>query len=208
MRKLLILMMFSGCTKPTAEVPSDFKGENLAAKVTALHKIVSLEDVAGLAGVDAGKIGIHYEDYSPDPQQHSVQYHWPTGNTVSLPGGHSIDEYHSAGIAFVESMTADEFRNRYGTNAGLQKKVNDLGKDSTLSAEVAIAEAKYLGDYAKSRKLESLSGIGEIAIWETPVQALHVFADGVAFTVTINVGENEKANRGKAVEFVRLILNQ
>lgn len=204
----LFLVVLCGCTKPTAEMPSDFEGAKLAAKVTALHEILSADDVAGLSGADAGKIGIHYENFSSDPAQHSLQYHWPTGNILSLPGGHSIDEYHSAGIAFVELMTADEFKQRYGTNAGLQQKVNELGKDSTLSTEVAIAEAKYLGEYAKSRELESLDGVGELAFWETPVQALHVFADGVSFTVTINVGENEETNRGKATELVRLILNQ
>lgn len=208
MKKLLCLLLLTACTKPGAEVPSDFKGGELAAKVTALHKIVSLEDVARLAGVDAGKIGIHYENYSPAPRQHSVQYHWPTGNTVSLPGGHSIDEYHSVGIAFVEAMTAGEFKSRYGTNAGLQKRVDELGKDSTLNADAITAEAKYLAGYAQSRKLESLSGVGEAAWWETPVQALHVFADGVAFTVTVNVGENENANRTKAVEMVRIILTR
>lgn len=208
MKKLFCLILLTACTKPRAEVTSDFKGAELVAKVTALHTIVSVEDVARLAGVDAEKIGIHYEDYSSAPQHHSVQYHWPTGNTVSLPGGHSIDEYHSLGIAFVETMTADEFKSRYGTNAGLQKKVDMLGKDSTLDTDAITAEAKYLAGYAQNRKLESLSGVGEAAWWETPVQALHVFADGVAFTVTVNVGENESANRTKAVEMVRIILNR
>ncbi len=207
MRKLWILIFLGACTRPAAEVPSDFNGGELAARATALHKIVLPEDVALLAGVEAGKIGIHYEDYSPTPGQHSVQYHWPTGNIVSLPGGHAIDEYHSLGIAFVEAMTADEFRSRYGSNAGLQKRVDQLGKDSTLNADAITAEAKYLAGYAQSRKLEGLSGVGEAAWWETPVQALHVFADGVAFTVTVNVGENESANRTKAVEMVRMILD-
>ncbi len=208
MRKLLLLVLLCSCAKPGAELPGGFKGEDLAAKATALHEIISPEDVARLAGTDAGKIRIHYENYSPDPARHSVQYYWPTGETLALPGGNTIDEYHSAGIAFVESLTSNEFRRRYGSNAGLQEKVNELGKDSTLSADAVIAEAKYLAGYAKTRKLENLSGIGEIAYWETPVQALHVFADGVTFTVTINAGENEKTNRSKATELVHLILNQ
>lgn len=200
--------MLGACTGPTAEVPSDFNGSEMAARAMALHKIISTEDVARLAGVDAGKIGIHYENYSPALRKHSVHYHWPTGNTVSLPGGHTIDEYHSLGIAFVEAMTAEEFRSRYGTNAGLQQRVDELGKDSTLNTDVVTAEAKYLADYAQNRHLKSLNGVGEAAWWETPVQALHVFADGVAFTVTVNVGENESTNRTKAVEMVRIILSQ
>lgn len=208
MKKLWLLLMLGACSRPTAEVPSGFSGNDLAKKVIALHEIISLEEVARFAGVEVSKIGIHYEDYSPYPAQHSVQYHWPTGQTVSLPGGNSIDEYHSAGIAFVESMTAEEFRSSYGTNAGLQKRVNELGKDSSLTAEAAIAETRYLADYAKIRKLESLSAVGEIAFWETPVQALHVFADGVTFTVTINTGENEKVNRDKAIKIAGIILSR
>lgn len=202
---LLFPVILSSCTKPAAEMPSDFKGTALAAKATALHKIISVEEVAGWAGTDTGKIGIHYENYASDPSEHSIQYHWPSGKVVSLPGGHSIDEYHSVGIAFLESMNMEEFKTRYGSNAGLQKKVNELGKDSTLGADVAIAEARYIGEYAKVRKLEEIPQVGELAFWEMPIQALHVYADGVTFTVTVNLGEKE--NRNKAVEMVKIILN-
>lgn len=206
MRRIWIMAMLGACTKPAAEMPSDFKGTELAAKVTALHQIISVDEVAGWAGTDTGKIGIHYENYASDPSEHSIQYHWPSGNTLSLPGGHSIDEYHSLTIAFLEPMNREEFRTRYGTNAGLQKKVNELGKDNALGADAAIAEARYIGEYAKVRKLEEISQVGELAFWEMPVQALHVYADGVTFTVTVNLGEKE--NRSKAVEMVKIILNQ
>lgn len=201
-------MLLTGCTSPAAEVPSGFNGEDLAAKATALHEIISPEEVAKVAGVDAALIGMHYENYSPDPSRHSVQYHWPGGKTVSLPGGHSIDEYHSLGIAFVKPVSREEFKAQYHNNADLQKKVNELGADSTLGADEAIAEARYISEYAGVRKLEEVPRVGEMAFWETPVQALHVFADGVTFTITVNLGEDEKENRNKAVEMVKAILKR
>lgn len=201
-------MLLAGCTNPAAEVPSDFKGGELAAKAGALHEIVPVEEVAAVAGTDAGKIGMHYENYSPNPATHTLQYHWLSGKTLSLPGGHSIDEYHSLGIAFVKPMNTEEFKAQYSSNADLQKKVDELGADSTLGADEAIAEARYISEYAKVRKLEEVPRVGEMAFWETPVQALHVFANGVAFTVTVNLGEDEKENRAKAVEMVKVILNR
>ena len=71
--------------------------------------------------------------------------------------------------------------------------------------DIVISEAKYLAKNSKIQKFEKWENFGELSYWETPVNALHVFVDGISFTVTTNFPD-EKLSRNKAIAFTKLII--
>ena len=87
-----------------------------------------------------------------------------------------------------------------------QDEINRITKDETVDADIAIAEAKGLAENAKTQQFEKLENIGEAAYWETPVNALHVFANGISFTVTTNL-ENEKRSKEKAIALTAFVFS-
>lgn len=194
-----------------AVVPSSFDGEALLAAAGQLDELIAIGDIAELAGIPAERIARHVEDYDNHPSQKKLAYHWEapgaisfttlTGEAVNLP------KHHSIGIANLEAMDLATFERRYLTSAGIKAAIDALVNDTSVNADVAIAQTAYLADVAKNLSLEQLEGVGEAAVWELPTQVLHVFADGAAFTVTTNFGDDSVVNKRKAIAFARMVFN-
>lgn len=192
-----------------AAVPASFDGSALLATADELDQLLAIGDIAESVGIPAERIAKHLEDYDNDPSQKKLAYHWEVADAVSfttLSGEDiSLPKHHSIGIANLRAMDLETFNQRYGTSGGIKASIDALVNDGAVDADVAIAQTNYLAEKAKDLSLESLEDVGESAVWELPTQVLHVFADGAAFTVTSNFGDDPIENKRRAIAFVKLI---
>ncbi len=214
MKHLLIaslVLLFVSCGKKdeTVEVPAGFNSKVLV-EIMKKPQSLSKSKIAEIAGTEAAKIKIYNEWVSPEISKRTVLYSWPNGGnkTIRTRSGKELklDAYSSLGIGFIKKISKQDFLKQFESKEFIQNEINRISKDENIEADLAIAEAKNLAENAKVQKFEKLDKVGEIAFWETPVQALHVFANGVAFTISTNM-EEESASRQAALEMVKLIMN-
>jgi len=207
---LSILMILVSCGNKTEEVkiPSDFNSEELISRKNQLQNILTKQMVAKVANVPSEAIEEYAENKLSQKGQYTILYSWKTGKTKSLSEKHSIAEYNSIGIGFVEKMDETTFEKKYGSNEGLQNQINQMAEQENFNKEIATAEAQYLSDYSKRRTIEKLQNVATAAYWEQPVNALHVLADKVSFTITTNFGDDGNLTKENAIKLVNEILNQ
>lgn len=215
MRKIIsavaLVLLLSACnqSKKSVEVPEAFEARLLTAIMKA-PEAVSKETLAKIAETDKMNIKIHNENFSADVSQRTVLFSWLNGEkrTIKTALGKelSINAYSSLGLGFVKKTSKENFRNKFESRTSVQEEINRITKDETIDADLAIAEAKYLAQNAKIQQFEKLENVGELAYWETPINALHIFANGISFTVTTNL-KNEKDAKEKAIELVQYVFS-
>lgn len=206
---LLLIPLLWACSSPSndVEVPTDFKGENLVAIMKDPEQL-NIDKIAKIVGEEASKVRIFNENFSRNPSDRVVIFSWPNGEkrgvTTSDGRDLEIEGRSSLGVGFLSKNSAADFHRKFGNKSAVQDEINRITQDENIDADLAIFEAKNLSENAKEQKFEK---VGENAYWETPVNALHVFANGVSFTVTTNL-ENENDSKQKALELVNLIFNK
>jgi len=205
------LALLSACnqSKQSVDVPVTFEAKQLT-NIMKAPQSVSKEAFAEIFGTEANNIRIYNEDFATDVSKRTVLLSWQNGGKKSVKTGDgkelTINEYSSMGVGFVTKITKENFQQKFESKSSVQDEINRITKDENIDANVAIAEAKQLAQNAKIQQFEKLENIGEAAYWETPVNALHIFAKGISFTVTTNLA-NEKNSKEKAIELVQLIFN-
>ncbi len=207
----LLLFKLASCRSQQDEVgiPSGFQAEQILDYVNQPEKILTKEMVAQVADVDTNVMIIVRDDYSRNPAEHKFSYSWDSGKAIKVGDGkYAIKQFYSLGIAHVQRISQKEFELQMGTAAGLQQRVNHLAKDTMYATNIAIAEAEYIKDYATIQQLTEIGNVATAAYWEMPIQVLHVYVEGVAFSVTANVGTDADQNRKYAIAIVREIMNQ
>lgn len=205
----LFLLISCGTQNESVEIPSDFNS-NVLKEIMKNPENLSKEKLAGIAGTDIGKLKISQEYFSPDPSKRTLLFSWPNGGQKSVKTKEGkelkMDAYSSLGIGLIQKISKENFIEKFESKEFIQNEINRISKDENIDSDLAIAEAKNLAQNAKIQTCEKLENIGEIAYWEKPVNALHVFANGNSFTVTTNL-ETEKESKEKAVQFVQLIFD-
>lgn len=214
MNKLLKLIiasfLFASCAGNTESVsiPTDFDAQKIASAKNHLQKILTKEMVANAINIPVEKIEEHVENNLSQKGQYTVLYSWKTGKTKSVSDKINIPEYNSVGIGFIAKDDAASFEAKYEGNDGLQNQINQMAEQESFNKEIATAEAQYLSDYSKRRTVEKLQNVATAAFWEQPVNALHVLADKVSFTITTNFGDDENLAKENAIKLVNEILNK
>ncbi|MFV0472138.1 MAG: hypothetical protein ACK5L7_08940 [Paludibacteraceae bacterium] len=207
----IAFLLLTGCnnTHQSAEAPATFEVKQLTA-IMQNPQSVSKESIAKVAGTDAAKIKIYNEDFAADVSKRTILFSWVNGKkkSVKTTDGKELqmDGYSSLGLGFVTKISKEDFRKKFESKSYVQDEIDRVTKDETVDADIAIAEAKNLAANAKIQNFEKLENLGESAYWETPVNALHVFAKGISFTVTTNLADENKSKE-KAVELVKLVFN-
>ena len=170
---------------------------------------ISKEKLAEIAEADEEKIKIYNENFSPDVSKRMVLYSWPNGQKESIKTRSgkelNIEKFNSLGMGLVKRISKKDFQNQFESKDFVQSEIDRITNDPDIPTDIAISEAKYLAKNSKIQKFEKWENIGELAYWETPVNALHVFVDGISFTVTTNFPD-EKLSRNKAIAFTKLII--
>lgn len=207
----IAFLLFIACnnTHQSADVPATFETKQLTA-IMQNPQSASKESIAKIAGTDASKIKVYSESFSADISQRTILFSWANGEkkSVKTTDGKELqlDGYSSLGLGFVTKISKADFQKKYESKTAVQDEINRITKDETVDADIAIAEAKNLAENAKTQQFEKLDNVGELSYWETPVNALHVFANGISFTVTTNL-ENEKRSKEKAIELTAFIFS-
>lgn len=205
----IFLLISCGIQNETVEIPVDFDAKVLVEIMKSPENLPK-DKLAEIVGIEAGKIKISKEYFSPDPSKRTLLFSWPNGEqkTFKTQDGKELkmDAYSSIGIGLIQKISKEDFQKQFESKEFIQDEINRISKDETIDANLAIAEAKYLAENSKIQRFEKLDNLGEISFWETPVNALHVFANGVSFTITTNL-ETENDSKGKAVQLVQLIFD-
>lgn len=202
----IFLLTSCGSNTDSVSVPDDFNSEKITSKQNQLSQILTKEMVANVVNIPAENIEMSVENNISHSGQYTALYSWATGKK-KMVGKHEIDEYHSISIGFVKQMNVADFETYYGTNEGLQMQVDNMTKQEHFNKEIGTAEAKYIAEYAHIRKMQKLENVATMAFWETPMKALHILANDVAFTITANFGDDEALAKKKSTELVNAILN-
>lgn len=205
----IFFLISCGSENQTVEIPVDFDAKVLLEIMKNPENLPKAQ-LAEIVGIEAGKIKISKEYFSPDPSKRTLLFSWPNGaqKTIKTMGGKELkmDAYSSIGIGLIQKISKEDFQKQFESKEFIQNEINRISKDETIDADLAIAEAKYLAENSKIQRFEKLDNLGEISFWETPVNALHVFTNGISFTVTTNL-ETEKESQEKAIEITQLIFD-
>ncbi|MFC2185766.1 hypothetical protein ACFCT7_00520 [Fulvivirgaceae bacterium LMO-SS25] len=208
---LALALLIAACnnTNQPVTVPATFETKQLIS-IMQNPQSVSKESIAKIAGTDASKIKVYNEKFSPDVSKRTILFSWANGekkSVTTIDGKELQLEGHSSmGLGFVRKISKTDFQKNKESKTAVQDEINRITKDKTIDVDIAIAEAKQLAGNAKIQQFEKLGNVGEISYWETPVNALHVFAKDISFTVTTNLAD-EKTSREKAIEFAQLVFN-
>ena len=205
----VVLIMACNNTNQTVAVPAAFETKQLTSMMQNPQS-VSKESIAKIAGTDASKIKVYNENFSPDVSNRTILFSWANGEkkSVKTTGGKELqlEGYSSLGIGFIAKISKADFQKKYESKTAIQDEINRITKDEIIDADIAIAEAKGLAENAKTQQFEKLDNVGELSYWETPVNALHIFAKDICFTVTTNLAD-EKTSKEKAIELAQVVFN-
>ncbi|WP_127125083.1 hypothetical protein [Pseudoflavitalea rhizosphaerae] len=205
---LLTLSLFYGCGSRLAlPVPDSFDPSQLNA-IFDRNDALPVASVASIAGVSPEKLKQFREIIGKDNTSNAVLYSWPNGEkriiTTQDQKQLTTEAFSSLGIAFFRKTGKAAFQMQFESADALQQQIDQLTKDKDTDPDLAIAEAKYLAGQAQIRQFNKMEKVGELSYWETPVQALHVYVSGYAFTITTNL-PTETSSRNKAVQLAGLI---
>lgn len=192
----------------SSENLKEFKTTDIVSVLKAPTEI-SIEDLAKLVGVDSQSIEVN-EDYEAfRPSERRLLYSWANGQTdkmTDLSGEtFEIPSYSSIGLTGLKKMAVADFKERFESADYLQKQIDSMTENEQMDSDRVMAEAENLAEIQKTQKFEKIEGVGELAYWESPINALHVYTDGTAFTVSTNLSEAGKSKQ-TAVAFLNLIL--
>lgn len=208
---LALILLTAACsnTNQSVTVPSNFEVKQLIT-IMQNPQSISKESIAEIAGVGASKIKVHNESFSPDVTKRTILFSWTNGEKKSIKttAGKELQlqAYSAMGLGLVKKISKADFQQKYESKTAVQDEINKITKDQRIDTDIAIAEAKELAKNAKIQQFEKLENVGELSYWETPVNALHVFAKGICFTVTTNLTD-DKASKEKAIELTQLLFN-
>jgi len=204
------ILMISSCNSSNDKIASTEIDSKKVIAVIKDPKSVSLEKIANLVGKKSSEIKIYKDDLSSHISKRAVLFSWQNGEKKSvktLEGKDlSIIGYHSIGMGFLQKISKKDFQNKFQSKTAIQEEINRITKDESIDADLAIAESKYLAQNSKLQQFEKVENVGELAYWETPVNALHIYNKGISFTITTNLG-NEKNSREIALKLTNILLN-
>ena len=204
------VLMISSCNSSNDKIYLTEIDSKKIIDVIKDPKSASIEKIAELVGKKSSEIKVYSEDFSPDVSKRAVIFSWQNAERKSvktLEGKDlSIIGYHSVGIGFVHKISKKDFQNKFESKTAIQDEINRITKDESIDADLAIAESKYLAQNSKLQQFEKVENVGELAYWETPINALHIFDNGISFTITTNLS-NEKDSKEIALKLTNILLN-
>jgi len=206
---LVLLIAACNTTHKPVTVPTAFETKQLIS-IMQNPQSLSKESIAKIAGTDASEINAYSEDLAPDISKRTVLFSWQNGKKKSIKTSEGkelqVEGYSSLGLGFITKISKAGFQQKYESKTAVQEEMDRITQDETIDADIAIAEARDLAENARARQFEKLDHVGELSYWETPVNALHIYAKGICFTVTTNFDDG-KTSKEKAIELAQLVFN-
>jgi hypothetical protein len=210
------------------------KGENkcLLDYSEKLDNLLTLEQAANLAGLQAGTAKTKYSKVMKNSAYHSVKYAWESdrkkdmsdvGIDMVVPVKNQI-ELHGLKEGTLKSFkmtyrvpTAEELKQRdKAVNDALDgksgnKEVNEkLETLDKMKVDKATQKgvAQNLGNmFAKvAMAYEDVAGIGDAASWNSFERRLYVLDRGVETSISVDLSDDNSINKEKAIEIMKNIL--
>lgn len=197
----------------SAELPQGFNSESMINLEQDLEQLLNKTDVAGLVEVSADKIKVYDENFDDSASVHMLLYSWKDGGSFDIEtagGTAALESYASVGIGNIKRMSEADFERKYRqkTTESVKAEIQAITSDESVNPDVAIWEAKEIAKTAKSQSFEKLDKVGHAAYWETPVNVLHVYAANVAFSITVNLGQDPEVNKEKAIALAAIVFQK
>ena len=217
MRKNIRLMVVLGIfimscgsgSNNVAEVPSSFNTTELYANAKQLEKLISKEDIAQITGIKIKEISAYQENFDDDAATQFLLFSWKNGESIEA-GSEKIDAKSSIGFGRLQKISAPDFaiKCQQKTLTQLKAEIEKITSNDSIGADAAIWEAKEIAKRAKAQAFEKVENVGNEAYWETPTGVLHVFVDGLTFTISANFKNDDAENKQKAIKLAQLIFNK
>lgn len=211
---LIVLLELISCTSGSSNIgsiPSDFDSKVLIQNSSQLEMLIEKKDVADLVGISEDKIRAFYEDFDERVSEHFLLFSWATNKSVSLGTREEkleIPAFSSMGFGRISQISQSAFEEKYQakTAESVKASIVAMTSDETIDSDEAIWEAKEVVRNAKTQRVERLENSGTVAYWETPINVLHAWVDGVEISVSSTVDEDSNLNKKKAIELLGLVL--
>ncbi len=208
---IFLSLLCIGCQARSGETGSEVPlKENLMDFQNRLDQLVPIKTIAGLAGEKESALSLHYDRTDENPALHTYVSGWSNGQTTTIQtsdGKISLPLTSILGFGQIYASTKEMFEEKYRQKSGaeIREQLTIMAKDTTIAPDMAIWEMREIASQAKKTRFQKLEGPGELMVWETPANALHVFSKGTAFTVFSNTGDME-INRKNAMKLASVIL--
>ncbi len=199
--------------------PVNTSSAKVKALAMELNKLLLLNDVVAVTGMDAKEIKTKYSKVLKNPTYHELQYLWPSDRikevetpfvTMKVPVDNKIS------IRGVEEMDLKKFNSFYRNLSEAEKKEamavidNALNKDSRLKdhtqEQKTSAKSMASGFMNDPEKYEEVAGIGTRALWKG--NELFVLKGNVKFVLYCEVSKDKQVNLDQAKQIAQSILKR
>ena len=199
----------NGSENSTADVPKSFDSEAIFANAKQLENLITPQDIAEITGIEVNKISAYQENFEDTATTQFLLFSWENGETI-LAGDQEIKARSSIGFGRVQKMSLAEFNTTFQQKTAEQIKaeIEQMTTNESIDPDVAIWNAKEIAKNAKSQTFEKLANVGNAAVWESPINVLHVYVNDLAFSISANYGDDEKINKEKAISLAQFIFNK
>ena len=198
-----------GSNNSTADVPKSFDSEVMFANAKQLENLITPQDIAEITGIEVKKISAYQENFEDTATTQFLLFSWENGETI-LAGDQEIKARSSIGFGRIQKMSLAEFDAAFQqkTAAQVKAEIEQMTTNESIDPDVAIWNAKEIAKIAKSQTFEKLANVGNAAVWESPINVLHVYVNDFAFSISANYGDDEKINKEKAISLAQFIFNK
>jgi len=195
--------------------------ENFAGK---LDQLLTLEMAAQVSGFDAAKAikehenkaGKAFGNEAKPPRE--CNYLWENGRTKTITmGANNVQAQvkDKVGINWVSNTTLERFKRNYPVLSAEQKteaakKLDEEHQKSngSGSSEADKKVSEVGSDMVSSLQTEEVRGTGEAAVWYANSNELKVFHKGLTFALVVDISDDKKINKEKAIELANIIISE
>ena len=201
-----------------AQISPDLLGKPVEKFNNKLDELLTLEMASEALGLPGGDAEKDYEQTFNDPTLHSIAYKWNTGRkeTLSLPSGRKLDvpaqDY--VKLAWLQHSNQNKYNNTYREPtkeelAALDRILGDETEKMDLPDNVNETLKEDLGDgLASNLNFIDVSGVGDLARWNTKTNELPVYYKGISFIIQVNSGRGTEGDKDIAAEVAKKIVKK
>lgn len=216
-------------------VDPEAKGGNtcLLAYSDKLDQLLTLQQAADFTQLPTGSAKADYSRIMKNPAYHSIKYSWESdrkrnmkelGVNVDVPVKNMVELH---GIK-ESSLKNFQFSHRKPTEEQLKQRDEQLdkafsGKSENKSVNEKLEKLDKMGVDQKTQKAavssmsgtftkvalayEDVPGLADAAAWNGVSRCLYALDNGVELSLTVDLSDDDKVNKEKAIELMKQLLN-
>jgi len=227
---LSIVLVFGACSDAqkegdlSSELDKALKNVSLDANEFSgkLDELLTLEMAAKCSELPKDLAKINYNKFTKSPEMHSLRYDWESdrvrtiefsGRSIEVPMTNSIE------LSWVKASTPKEFTANYhnptkeemeNAKNAMKAKENELVKEGIVTKDQVGMADDMATSMMENYKVIDVPNLGDKAAWiqRKMGNELKVLYRGVEFQLTIDLSDDENANKAKSIELARQIIDE